>query len=805
MAGAPKRLKIDLGRLIDKYQAPATDYEDPEDDVDHISPFTHLLVDEALANYTDCVRDAFAEEQDTLQELLPYAEDEGWPWVVGEFKPGHIPLITSVMTLLFGVYMRKCVGSLDEGGEFIPTELFLPIGIQGKSSADRAAESPCYADHGNPRVYKDLRSPISFFVTNFVNLLKTLGYFTASDGDFLAPPHLFNFAATRIQLQLLGDHATAAQPNGGLEERLGHGVRQIKTPRRRQWAILDQVLIVPDPMEKQDWDRYIFVRKRRPGESQATYNAMKAAQIKDRDKYLAQLHMVDPEPADPPCIPSGRHFTDVDAEDFGRLFMIVNGGIKGFVELKDAEKSDAELQQWVSTLTVDLLHEYCPNFMSYIGAQYLQRICVDLQADTFRDTKPGAPRAYFSNMMDRRDDEFYRVYRDAMTSDDDRLVASFVEVFGSMFYSIKTYISAFVGEGGTGKNFLRRVAIKIAGGLKHTFRIDPNHHKFSMSMLKEWTFLLTVEDASDTQMEIPKTFMDSALGGTRGVREEGGNVEAKYGHPGQELVEPLGCCYLRNDPTDEAKGLVGKSRQEKAIACVQGMSGGKDRRVRLAPPLMVRVTEGPVNPTDDENQLAFDHARVDDEIPFLMLISWFTTVAGDLCRDEIYGLVGEGGSLGLDDLNRRYLAMGTINVNDNVGRLIEACPEKVFECPYTQGHRNMTRQIKYSYAVTLQTIKEEYYKMHKSVLKSLPEEYPQLIKRLHVCRDCGLSIVGVKKGEHDTIIPAAHQTCTSPDKDLMIGNCPYDGVPCYKKTVFRRTLLYGYRLRGGPAGDAGGE
>jgi hypothetical protein len=817
MGDRAKRPRIDLSELATKYVEPVEVYEDPEDDADHISPFTHVLEGESLTEYLGLVRDALYDEQEAIQELLPYACDEGWPWVVEEYKPGHNPLIVAVLTILFGVFMRMCVGSLDDSGSFVATELFLPVGIQGRSSSDRAGVSPCYTDPGNPRVYRDLSSPMTFYISTYVNMLKTLGYFTGGDGDYLAPPHLFNDAIRKIQLQLLGDQNTSPQPTGGLEERLGHGMRQIKMPRRRQWAIRDQIIIVPDPMERQDWEKRVFIRARRPHESAGGYAAMVAKQKADRRKYIAQIHLVDPVDDEVPCIPSGRHFNDVDADSFLRLFKIVNGAISKFVELKDAKTSEYDLQQWVSTLSVDLLHDYCPNFMSYIGAQYLQRICIEQQDDTFVGKKPGAPRAYFSNKTKERPSnappqadeagagpavemETYRVYRDAMTSNDDRLVASMVEVFGSMFYSIKTYISAFVGNGGTGKNFIRRIAIKIAGGLKHTFRIDPNHHKFSLSMLKAWTFLLTVEDASDTQLEIPKTFMDSALGGTRGVREEGGNIEAKFGHPEQELVEPLGCCYLRNDPTEEAKALVGKSRQEKAIACVQGMSGGKDRRVRLAPPLMVRVTEGPINPTDEYNDLAFDHNQVDGEIPYLMLISWFTTVGGDLCRDDIYGLVGEGGCSELEDLNKQYLAMGTTNVNENVNRLLENIPEKVFKCNVDVRSRRVT-EVKYCYGASLSSIKDSYFKAYKIQLKTLPDEFPTPKEKMRVCRDCGLHIN--INTDIEAVILAAHANTTDPDKDQMIAPCPYDGVSCYKKMVRSRNILYGYRLRrqADPVGD----
>lgn len=809
MAGGAKRVKIDLDALESNYVEPEEEYEDLDDEGDVVFPFNHSLDGQDLITHTDTVRELFSDEQEALQEdnKLPYTDDEGWPWVVGEFKPGHIPLITAVLTVLFGVYMKHCVGWINPDGDFVPSELFLPLGIQGKSAGDRAKTPPCYANPHNLRVYKEAKSPISFFVVAFVNLLKDLGYFTASDGDYFAPPHLFDFAVQRIELKLLGDQNTSAQPTAGLEARLGHGIRQIQMPKRRQWGVNDQILIVPDPKERQDWDRDIYLRGRRPGESVAEYNAAIAQKKISRRGHIAQLHLVHSDVDIIPCIPSGRHFTDVHMESFERLFRIVNGAVTMFVKLKDKKTTDNELQQWVSTLTVDLVHEYCPNFMSYVGAQYLQRICVKHQADTDRDKRPGAPRAYFSRKVTTRMvggvQETYLVYRDEMTPNEDRLVASFFEVFGSMFYSIKTYISAFVGEGGTGKNFIRRAAVKIAGGLKHTFRVEPSHHKFSLSMLHPWTFLLIGEDASDAQLEIPKTFMDSAIGSTRGVRADGGVVEAKYGTPNQELVEPLGMCYMRNDPTDEGKGLVGKSRLEKTIACVQGMTGGKDRRVRLAGPLMVRLTEGPVNPTDDHNDLAFDPTKTDQEIPFLKLILWMTTTLGDLVRDDLYGLTGEGGIPELDELLKSYLAMGTTNVGENIRRIIQPCVEKTFKCEIHEA-RTVKYTIRCSYAISFKDIKTRYHKMFKATLKTLPDDFEQLRQRMLMCRDCGLTIQGVKQNL-DALLPKIHQACTDPDKGVLIGSCTGD-VPCYKKLYAGSKVLYNHRLMGDPVtGDTGSE
>ena len=59
----------------------------------------------------------------TSAEVLPYSVDEGWPWVVEEIKAAHHPLITSVLTLCFGLFLRLAYGKIVDG-EFSRVEFF---------------------------------------------------------------------------------------------------------------------------------------------------------------------------------------------------------------------------------------------------------------------------------------------------------------------------------------------------------------------------------------------------------------------------------------------------------------------------------------------------------------------------------------------------------------------------------------------------------------------------------------------------------------------------------------------------------
>lgn len=779
-----KRGKFDLDQLKTAYVEPDVVFKDEEDQKDEISLFVDICEDDQLEELYERTRVFFEAEQSRIQDELPYAEDEGWFWVVNSYCKEDDKCIWAVLTLLFGSFLRKCFGTLDDSGAFVPVEVFLPRGITYPKIVHRLACKPFHANPTNRAVYNQFQTiDMSKCIAVFVNMIKRFGYFSEGEANSFCPPRLFDDAATKIAIRVLGDQNSEPSPTSGLLPALGFGSRYVKAPRRRQWAINGAILMIPDPISRQDWEKHVYVRPQEPGETDEHYEEYQDSIRTSREEHIGQVHLVLPEEDQMPCIPSGRHFTDVDAERFGDLFKIVNGSVRVFVDKKCDGTSDYDMQQWVSALCVDLMHEYAPNFMSYIGAQYLQRICVEHQAPRYRDVSPGAPRAYFSR---KTDDKGRLIYRDSITPGEERVVASFVEVFGSMFFSHITYTSAFVGEGGTGKNLLRHLAVKIVGGFRHTFRIDNRHNNFALEALNSGVFLMICEDATDQQTTIPSELMDSTIGGKRGVKRDTANIEAKFGRRDQELMEPLGCYYARNEATDDARTLKGKSKQEKIHATVAGSSSNKIRRSRPAPPLMQRLTEGSVNPVDEENNLAFDETAMEKvEIPYIILVCWVTTVLGDLVRDDLYGLVGEGGNSELDELNRRYLAMNSHDASSNLKRIIEEAPSYNFSC-------SNQRIITYTSSVTFKEIQKQYAKTFKnSTLKSLPEEYPVCEARLWRCRDCGMSISGIKDFSG---IPAAHASCTADDRDRMLSKCPMDNTPCFQKMVRGSKVLKGYRF-----------
>lgn len=789
-----KRPRLDFDEMIQR--VPNGAGKGPEKKVDgDVQAFIEagVLPDGDVVLLLDEFRELLYEEQQKLLQgsYLSYEVDGAWKWLVNGYKPENRDQIESVLVLLFGVFLHCGCGRVI-GGNFQPFELFFPHDIVGRSTEDRGKTLPFYRDHENPSVYIPGKRDIMYYITSFTNTIKRIGYFREGTSDYFAPDKLESEMHLRLAKRLLGDQATSANPYSGLLPSDGFGVKFLNIPDRQRWAINDFVLFVRDPLERQDWDDLVFSSE--DGKIPET-----------RDTYISQLAIEIPDVDAIPAIPHSRYFKNVDTDRITTLCRAINGIVFDFVDKVDDHSSDDEKQQLVSDWTVDLMHTFCPTFMSYIGVQYLQRICIELQSDRHRHTgRLGSARAYFA------DPEFYAwdnsgeerqlcTYMEKITPAEARLVAAFVEVFGSMFFSSKTYISAFIGEAGSGKNFIRKMAIIISGGHDHTFRIDPNHGKFSLSMLKPWTNLLTVEDPGKSQIDIPSSFMDAALGGTRGKVEETAVVEAKFGHPEQQLVNPMGCCYLRNDPTEEALNKPGLSLQGKIAGCVMGFGGGRERRTRVAPPLMYPVQLGTVNGSEDcastgRRHKAFDDMRARSELPFMMVVSWMTTILGDLCRDEMYGLIGTDGNEELDNLNKMYVSMGKSDVKDNVDQLLERCSPVVIK----NNIRREAKDISISYGISSSVLKAAYYKKYKKKLESIPEEYGQPKSRVLVCRDCGRSFSGFRanSGPAEQIdkIEKIYSKATCQDRHLLVSNCEVDGQPCYKKLVNKSNVIMDVRF-----------
>lgn len=797
-----KRPRIDCDKLLDLYRQPQTEYVDVDDGYDaSVLPFTDLCTGDQYNHVMANLEELLATEQERLQVLLPYGVPfENWPWIEVKYnKREHDQMIWDVLTILMGVFLNYGVGFIKDG-EYQPVHVFLPFDNHGRYDVDRANRNPFYAHSDNPSVYVEMRHlTIETLIAAFVHTLDKLKYFTLITSEehtgqstsAFAPPSLFPVSIKNIRMNLMGDTCTAPKVSGCLPHDTKTGVQYIKPTPRRQWGINGNILVIPDPMKADEWERVVYIREQFHGESDEDYKAYTDETERTRFDAINQVYMVSGQ-SGAPSIPTARHFSGVDAASFDKLFRIVNGAIYRFVHFKDSERTNEYIMQWVSDLCVTLLHEYCPNMMSYIGVQYLQRICCMEQEDHYRSQSPEKPRAYFTSTM--TDDRSKRLYESHITATEARLVASFIDTFGCLFFSIESYVAAFVGEGGSGKNFIRRLAVRIAGGIKHTMRIDRSHGTFSMSMLKRDTFLLTMEDASDDQVEIPASLRDSCLGAKRGQRGESLNINAKNKDERQVEVTAISLMYMRNEPTEEARSLRDVPPQIRIIASVAGTGGGKERRVKVAPPLMEKANKGTANPVDSNRNLAFSEAIVmEAEAPYIILISWLVTTISELVGDEQYGLCGESGNVDLEEKNQRYLAMGTVNVHKNLSELLEERPVDVYKFKDASGRE---KSLTYAQSVPLGVVKQAYKQRFRIPLKSVPPTF-KFMSQTYRCTDCHMIIDGSHSKAHAVSVPNAYNACNSESKDKMVAPCPKsdDRTPCYKKMKHCVSVFYGYTLK----------
>ena len=275
-----------------------------------------------------------------------------------------------------------------------------------------------------------------------------------------------------------------------------------------RWGIDNQVLSVPIPREQQWWEEHVY----------------------EKGEDFPRIKLVNSDVYGIPTIPQSRHYILKNPLDFQLLLQVVNDFIGEFIDMRKNMKQEGlidndKLQELICEKCVGLLHRYTPNFMSFIGAQYLQRICVEKEDTEYSQVDDDKPRSYYA---------FKYEYFSAINSSEKKLIGSFVEVFGSLFFASKAYVCAFVGEPGCGKNYLKKIAVNIAGGQDYVYLLDERYNNFSLSSHSTSTnCLCIVEDAGNTQTEIPRTFKDAMLGVGRDSKGEGEfiNVDEKFKTP----------------------------------------------------------------------------------------------------------------------------------------------------------------------------------------------------------------------------------------------------------------------------------
>jgi hypothetical protein len=803
-AKRPAEELCDLDYLLNQNKKPAVEnaYGALEkNDSDGLDVFTRLVEDDGdlLDTFEQHILAVQAEIRQHFPSIDPLI---GWPWTGEKYAPEFKQMMVQVLVVLFGEFVRNCVGAQDDDGEWVSVELFMPIKLVGKTAAQRAMGFFMCALPGNNMVYTRTRTHnIHYYISEFVTVLRRVGVFQDGSPMYLVPGYLFSTIGADIELMLLGDEKTVPRPTGGIHASHGYGVRSVQTPVWHRWAVGEWVMETPShPYTREEWVSRFHRPIRHVTDTDDSYEA-KVAQIEEnRSAGLPRIRLVAVEDdADIPSIPEGRYYPldefDQDKEVFEKMVETVNGTVETFASLTDRYNDD-ECQQWLCGVIVNMLSKWCPNFMSVLGAQYAQRVCLELQDPSIASKQQGRPRAYFA--MDER-------YKNALDENERRVIGTFVDVYACLFFSAKTYLSGFVGTEGTGKDMLRDLAVMIAGGTDHEIRLDADHDRYSFSMLKNTTFLATTEDGSDGVVELPAKFMGGFLGGARGTCGGGININAKYGHESLQEIHRIGCYAMRNEPPKNVLDRMDLGPYEQVRASIVGSGGGKDRRVKVAPPAMIELHNGTANPVDEHGDAAFRDVALrhrTSEIAALICVLWAVATIGDVIRDDLGGLAGEDGNENLDALCAAYLGMKTRVSKSVLDGLIQEVPPIVFE--YTLPGSSTVKNISMAPSVSVREVKKQYNARsgNKNKIKELPASMAKE-SRVWTCASCMISFGGTGGGVGDfkTTVPIAHAHCTALNKDELIRTCPANpSVRCFENLQFKRGMR-GYRFREVDAGD----
>ena len=190
---------------------------------------------------------------------------------------------------------------------------------------------------------------------------------------------------------------------------------------------------------------------------------------------------------------------------------------------------------------------------------------------------------------------------------------------------------------------------------------------------------------------------------------------------------------MRNEVVDSAKKKPNLNKVQRIVGSIQGFGGGNERRVRWAPPLIQKMSAGTVNPVDKETKrVAFDKDEgTDDEVPYVMLISWMMATLGDQCRHDWHGLVGQYCSKEFENLIDMYLEMGDVDVVSGINKIITK-NETTEE--YTTKDGNT---ITVGYCVQVRELKMRYKKMFSRRFELVPSEIGTPKDYVNVCKKCG--------------------------------------------------------------------
>lgn len=431
--------------------------------------------DPELKEKDDSMAETLREAKDELAKRLSYCTQAGdFPWIEEKFLMEHAKCVWQVLTILLGTWCANG-GMVHISGK--PVKVYLPImDLDTTDYIQRARLGVQYAAPENPQVRISSVVPIRGVVAEYVESLRRMGFFDVQSDRRFAPPCMIVGAVDVITHKIVGDRRVDPDPWGGFPERLRLGMEFVRPPMNTRWGIGSYIMRIPTQLEEQDWHAKLTKPKPRKDESEEEYLERIDALESIYTEYTPQISFEKAVDDGPPQIPEGRYFKmdEVTETHFVRLIRTINGAMPQFIRVYNT-RDDDDIQQWICDFIFDMLHDpqWCPNLMSYIGAQYAQDVCVSLQSAAATKRHAGKPRAYFT--LDDR-------YKTAVSPVQRRIMGMFMDVLGMTLFSHKAYMSGLLGVAGTNKSTFVDMLVRMVGGADHVLIVDSKQDKCVCAM-----------------------------------------------------------------------------------------------------------------------------------------------------------------------------------------------------------------------------------------------------------------------------------------------------------------------------------
>jgi hypothetical protein len=693
----------------------------------------------------------------------PICESTGdYPWKDGNYNyAAHSDMIWQLCVIMLGDWCVNGGLKLYKSTEVVNVYLGHTVSTAAQLTV-RASDPVVYSTSRNSMVWYSSSTSVREIVSAFIDTLVRLRFFSAGDPLFLFPSTLIPSAIENILLRLLGDRSRFAKVSGWFPENMRYGMKRVRNPTRGVTAFGSHVITYPMQLPGQDWLSHFTAIKKAPTESDAEFELRCDTRTQYIKDHLPQIKCVKPDDDETPSIPIQKYYKadDESVESMISCVKAANAVLQIYVVdgIFTGDKEDA--QEWVCDQIFIMLHNpaWCPNFMSTIGAQYLQSTCIEMQSAASKAARPDLPRAYYTT----------EEYAQATKSDDRRRIVTFIATLGVCLYDYVTKMVVLVGEPCSGKSAIISLMTRIVGE-DYIGQLTKDYDQFTAaSIFSPNTQLFVGEDTFDGPSNAPDA-VKSVLG-----RPQDTVVPVAINPKGVQATKlafnATGGITCRNRP--EPTGAVGKTPYEVWQGAALGYNQGDERRSCPAEPMTTTFQDGTANPVDELGNLAYNCGLLEGiNATEPAFVNVFMFLATSLSNSHVsqYGLCGDDGTDVLLDKIETYANKTKIDVGHILANSMHTEDTNLASLSYLGCKNTLVARP----GVLLSNLKLFVIKeagAPSSTKISVPKEYKA--KRQIACATCGMWLSGVRT---DDILPQIEKFKRKvPDHPFLTRPCPYN-------------------------------